>query len=185
MTTTPERYTETEVLSTFIETKNMTLYCHGPIGTRPFEPFFQSLGTRAMLAFVKPHHWATITKDYTNHQHILVLRDPVEQHKHATFLHAMSMYDIVRKRENMFYSTHLRPYLQTVAQAEFDFYIDFSELHKYLIEYEQPQPPAVQTELFFDIGEEVQAFEWIKQNKMKIEIPQWRELLLNGQLQEI
>lgn len=185
MNTAPERYTDDEVLTTYIETKNITIYSHGPIGTKPFEPFFTNVGTRTTLAYVKPHHWAKITKEYTNHTHILLLRDPIQQHKHATFLHAMSMRDIGRKRDNMFYSTHLRPYLGTVAQAEFDFYIDYQELNKYLFEWQTPKPPAVETELFFDIGEEVVAFEYIKQNKMKLEVPQWRELLLHGQLQEI
>lgn len=185
MNTAPERYNDEQVLTTYIETKNITIYSHGPVGTKPFEPFFTNVGTRTMLAYVKPHHWVGITKEYTNHTHILLLRDPVEQHKHATFLHAMSMRDISRKRDNMFYSTHLRPYLATASAAEFDFYMDYQELNKYLFEWQSPKPPAAETGQFFDLGEEITAYEWIKQNKMKLEIPQWRELLMRGQLEEI
>ena len=181
----PVRYNETEVLSTYLETKSIRIYSHGPIGTRPFEPFMKNIGTRTMLAYVKPHHWAHITTEYTNHTHILVLRDPVEQHNHATFLHAMSMRDVVQKRDNMFYSTHLRPHLGTIAQAEFDFYIDYKELNKYLLEWQNPNPPVAETGKFFNLDEELAAFEYIKRNKMRLEVPQWRELLLHGQLNEI
>ena len=183
--TTPERYNLKEVLCTYLETKNITLYAHGPIGTEPIGKFLQKQGSRTMLAYCKPWHWANVTTEYTHHTHILVLRDPVEQHKHATFLHAMSMRDISRKRDNMFYSTHLRPYLATVSTGEFDFYMDYQELNKYLFEWQSPKPPAAETGQFFDLGEEITAYEWIKQNKMKLEIPQWRELLMRGQLEEI
>jgi len=183
--TSPERYNDTNVLPTYVETKNITIYGHGPIGVRPFEAFFKHLGTRTMIAYVKPAHWHKITHDYTNHHHILVLRNPIEQHKHATFLHAMSMRDIKRKRDNMFYHTHLAPYLQTVQSAQFDFYIDFDDLHKYLFEYEQPSPPVADTELFFDISEDMDAYLSIKENKMKLEVAQWRELLMRGQIEEI
>ncbi len=185
MNLAPERYNDDQVLTTYLETKNITIYCHGPIGTKPFEPFFENVGTRTTLAYIKPHHWVGITKEYTNHQHILVLRDPIEQHRHGTFLHAMSMYDTYRKRANMFYSTHLRPYLATVYTAEFDFYISFDELNKYLFEWQQPEPPASETGQFFDLSEDIAAYEWVKKNKMKLEIPQWRELIMRGQLEEI
>lgn len=186
MNATPERYNDTEVLTTYIETKSFTIYSHGPVGTRPFEPFFEQIGTQqTMLAFVKPHHWSAITKDYTNHTHILLLREPEEQHRHATFLHGMSLRDVTRKRDNMFYSTHLRPYLKTVAQSEFDFYINYHDLHKYLLDWQRPEPPVVESSTFFDLGEEIVAYEWIKQNKMILEVPQWRELLMRGQLEEI
>ena len=85
----------------------------------------------------------------------------------------------------MFYHTHLAPYLQTVQSAQFDFYIDFDDLHKYLFEYEQPSPPVADTELFFDISEDMDAYLSIKENKMKLEVAQWRELLMRGQIEEI
>ena len=185
MTNAPERYTNDSVLTTYLETKNITIYSHGPIGIEPFEPFFNNLGTQAMLAFVKPHHWKNITEEYVDHTHILVLRDPVEQHKHGTFLHGMSMHEVGRKRDNMFYSTHLRPHLGTVVNAQFDFYIPFEDLNKYLFEWQMPKPPAVDTSLFFDIREEMVAYDKIRNDKMKIELPQWRELLMRGQLKEI
>jgi len=185
MNRAPERYTDDEVLTTYLETPNITIYSHGPVGIYPFEPFFKNVGTQTMLAYVKPHHWKKITEDYTNHTHILVLRDPIQQHKHGTFLHGMSMHDIGRKRNNMFYSTHLRPYLGTVVDANFDFYIPFEDLNKYLWEWEVPDPPVVETSLFFDIREELDAYEIIKSSKMKLEVPQWRELLMRGQLEEI
>ena len=185
MNSAPERYTSDSVLTTYLETKNITIYSHGPVGIEPFEPFFKNVGTQTMLAFVKPYHWKTITEEYVNHTHILVLRDPVQQHKHGTFLHGMSMHDVVRKRDNMFYSTHLRPRLGTVVNAQFDFYIPFEELNKYLFEWQVPEPPAVETSLFFDIREEMAAYEKIKNDKMKLELPQWRELLMRGQLNEI
>ena len=130
--TTPERYNSKEVLCTYVETKNITLYAHGPVGADPFEEFFLRSGSRAMMAYIKPWHWANLTTEYTWHTHILVLRDPVEQHKHASFLHAMSMDQVQRKRENMFYATHLAPHLKTVSKSEFDFYIPFEKPHKYL-----------------------------------------------------
>ena len=185
MKNAPERYTSHEVLTTYLETKNVTIYSHGPIGVEPFEPFFKNVGTRTMLAFVKPHHWNNITSEYTHHTHILVLRDPLEQHRHAGFLHGMSMHEIGRKRDNMFYSTHLRPHLGTIKTAEFDFYIPFEELNKYLFEWQIPNPPVVETGLMFDLKEEYDAYSYIKENKMKLELPQWRELLMRGQLEEI
>tara|TARA_B100001758_G_C18298920_1_gene551242 strand:+ start:394 stop:954 length:561 start_codon:yes stop_codon:yes gene_type:complete len=185
MNRAPERYTDDQVLTTYLETKNITIYCHGPVGIQPFEPFFKNMGTKAMLAFVKPNHWKLITEEYHHHTHILVLRDPLDQHRHGTFLHGMSMHEVSRKRNNMFYSTHLRPHLGTVANAQFDFYIPFEELNKYLFEWQTPEPPAVETGMFFDIREEMEAYNKIKNDKMKLEIPQWRELLMRGQLEEI
>ena len=81
--TTPERYNLKEVLCTYLETKNITLYAHGPVGTEPIGQFLQKQGSRTMLAYCKPWHWANVTTEYTHHTHILVLRDPVEQHKHG------------------------------------------------------------------------------------------------------
>ena len=71
--TTPERYSEESILTTYLETKNITLYAHGPVGVSIFETFFKNVGTATMLAFVKPYHWTSITHDYTNHTHILIL----------------------------------------------------------------------------------------------------------------
>ena len=141
MTPAPERYTDTQVLTTYLETKNITIYCHGPVGTGVFEDFFQNVGTRTMLAFVKPFHWSKITKDYINHTHILILRDPIETHNHAGYLQGVSLRDINRKRDNMFYSTHLRAYLGEVINAQFDFYIDFAKLNNYLFDYVAPEVP--------------------------------------------
>lgn len=184
--TTPERYNSKEVLCTYVETKNITLYAHGPVGADPFEEFFLRSGSRAMMAYIKPWHWANLTTEYTWHTHILVLRDPVEQHKHASFLHAMSMDQVQRKRENMFYATHLAPHLKTVSKSEFDFYIPFEKLHKYLDnEWQQPSPPAVETGQMFDLGEDIVAYEWIKQNKMELSVDQWNDLVIDGQLQDI
>ena len=90
--TTPERYNSTEVLCTYLETKNITLYAHGPVGTEPIGRNLMHHGSKTMVAYCKPWHWANITTEYAHHTHILVLRDPVEQHKHASFLHAMSMF---------------------------------------------------------------------------------------------
>ena len=184
--TTPERYNSKEVLCTYVETKNITLYAHGPVGADPFEDFFLRSGSRAMMAYIKPWHWANLTSEYTWHTHILVLRDPVEQHKHASFLHAMSMDQVQRKRENMFYATHLAPHLKTVSKGEFDFYIPFEKLHKYLDnEWQQPSPPAVETGQMFDLGEDIVAYEWIKQNKMELSVDKWNDLVIDGQLQDI
>lgn len=185
MNRAPERYTDTQVLSTYAETKNITVYCQGPIGIQPFEPFFENVGTRTTLAFVKPHHWAHICQEYTHHTHILVLRDPIQAHKHASFLHGMSMHEGTRKRDNMFYSTHLRPHLGLVKDAEFDFYIPFERLSKYLLQYEMPAPPIMDTSLLFDVSSEVESYKYIKDNKMELTLPQWRELLMRGQLEEI
>ena len=184
--TTPERYNSVEVLCTYLETKNITLYAHGPVGTEPIGRQLMHHGSRTMVAYCKPWHWANITTEYAHHTHILVLRDPVEQHKRASFLHAMSMDKVQRKRENMFYATHLSPYLKTVSKGEFDFYIPFEKLHKYLDnEWQQPSPPAVETGQMFDLGEEIVAYEWIKQNKMELSVQQWNQLIIDGQLQGI
>ena len=185
MNKAPERYTDDQVLPTYLETKNITVFCQGPIGIYPFEPFFKNVGTRTTLAFVKPFHWKHITEEYTRHTHILVLRDPIDAHKHASFLHGMSLYDITRKRDNMFYATHLRPHLGMVHDANFDFYIPFEKLNKYLFEYQIPEQPPVDSSYLFDMSEELEAYKWIKENKMELEVPQWRELLMRGQLEEI
>ena len=186
MNKAPERYIETEVLATYLETKNITIYCQGPIGIKPFVPFFENLGTTATTAFIKPNHWRTITEDYVEHQHVLILRHPMEAHLHASWLHGMSLHESGRKRDNMFYNTHLRPCLEEVAQAQFDFYIPFEELSHYLLhQYQTPNPPPMVPSVLFDIREEIEAYKYILENKIKMSIPQWRELLLNGQLREI
>jgi hypothetical protein len=183
--TTPERYSEESILTTYLETKNITLYAHGPVGVSIFETFFKNVGTTAMLAFVKPYHWTSITHDYTNHTHILILRDPIDCHNHAAYLQGVSMRDINIKRDNMFYSTHLRPYLGEVINAQFDFYIDFNKMNKYLFDYVAPPSPPGEPVNLFDISEEVRAYNAIKETKMELEVPQWRELIMRGQLESI
>ena len=104
----PERYNDTEVLPTYLETSNLTIYSHGPVGTKCFTDFFKQTGTETTLGYVKPAHWAGVSKAYTNKTHILVLRDPIEQHRHAAWLHGMSIHEADRKRNNMSVSyTHL------------------------------------------------------------------------------
>ena len=45
-----------------------------------------------------------LTNQFEKKEHVLVLRDPMEQHKHAAYLHGMSLHSINQKRDNMFYS---------------------------------------------------------------------------------
>jgi|TARA_R110000744_G_scaffold61238_2_gene126558 hypothetical protein len=187
----PERYRDDGVLSTYAETQNVTIYCHGPIGTSPFEPFFNNLGTRTTLAYVKPFHWKALCNDYIEHTHILILRDPEEAHRHAAYLHGTSMREVHAKRENMFYQTHLQPYLSTLADADFDFYIPFDKLSKFLLSYETPKTTkelfgeAYEGPIMFDIEEERMAYKYITDNKMELNMTQWRQLLITGQLGEI
>ena len=181
----PERYTEDSILTTYLETSNITIYCHGPVGVSIFEDFFTNVGTTAMLAFAKPYHWTGITHDRTNHTHLLVLRDPIQCHNHAAYLQGVSMRDINKKRDNMFYSTHLRPYLGEVINAQFDFYIDYNKLNRYLFDWVEPAIPPGDPVNLFDISEEVDAYNNIKDNKMELEVPQWRELIMRGQLESI
>tara|TARA_Y100000994_G_scaffold175704_1_gene144974 strand:+ start:25 stop:582 length:558 start_codon:yes stop_codon:yes gene_type:complete len=185
MTPAPERYTSDSILTTYLETKNITLYCHGPTGTPIFEDFFKNVGTQTMLAFVKPYHWTSITHDYINHTHILILRDPIESHNHAAYLQGVSMRDINTKRDNMFYSTHLRPYLGEVINAQFDFYIDYRKLGNYLFDYKLPETPPGEPVNLFDISDEIKAYNTIKESKMELQVPQWRELIMRGQLESI
>lgn len=185
MSPAPERYTSENVLTTYLETQNITLYCHGPVGTPVFESFFKNVGTRTTLAFIKPFHWTRITRDYTQHTHILVLRDPIELHNHASYLNGVSMRDINRKRDNMFYATHLRPHLAEALSAEFDFYIDFKKLSSYIFDYVPPELPPGEPVNLFDVSEEVNAYNAIIDTKLELEVPQWRELIMRGQLEEI
>ena len=62
----PERYSADSILTTYLETQNITLYAHGPVGVPIFEDFFKNVGTKTMMAFVKPYHWTSITHDYTS-----------------------------------------------------------------------------------------------------------------------
>ena len=181
----PERYSADSILTTYLETQNITLYAHGPVGIPIFEDFFKNVGTKTMMAFVKPYHWTSITHDYTSHTHILIIRDPLEQHNHGAYLQGVSMRDINTKRDNMFYSTHLRPYLGEVINAQFDFYIDFAKLNNYLFDYVAPEVPPGEPVNLFDIGEEIRAYNAIKETKMELTVPQWRELIMRGQLEEI
>ena len=184
MTNSPERYRDEEVLSTYLETANISIYMHGPIGTDCFSSFFTNEGTRTTLAYVKPNHWKSICSQFERKEHILVLRDPMEQHKHAAYLHGMSLHNVNLKRENMFYYTHLQPHLMTIYNANFDFYIPFEKISQYLLDYQPPDPPHIQRQLY-DITDELTAYEWIKENKMELTIPQWRDLIMRGQLDEI
>ena len=84
----------------------------------------------------------------------------------------------------MFYYTHLQPHLMTIYNANFDFYIPFEKISQYLLDYQPPEPPHIQPQLF-DITDELTAYEWIKENKMELTIPQWRDLIMRGQLDEI
>ena len=48
-----------------------------------------------------------------------------------------------------------------------------------------PDVPPGEPVSLFDISEEVRAYNAIKETKMELEIPQWRELIMRGQLEEI
>ena len=182
--TAPERYTDNEVLPTYLETSNLTIYCHGPVGVRAFTNFFKQTGTETTLGYVKPAHWAGVSKAYTNKTHILVLRNPLEQHKHAAWLHGMSIHEADRKRNNMFYHTHLAPHLTLVRHAEFDFFIDFNHLKQFIFDYEPPAEPQFSGQLL-GLEDELDAYAWIRNNKMELKVSQWRELIMRGQLETI
>lgn len=182
--TTPERYTDNEVLPTYLETSNLTIYCHGPVGVRAFTNFFKQTGTETTLGYVKPAHWAGVSKAYTNKTHVLVLRNPLEQHKHAAWLHGMSIHEADRKRNNMFYHTHLAPHLALVRHAEFDFFIDFNHLKQFVFDYEPPAEPQFSGQLL-GLEDELDAYAWIRNNKMELKVSQWRELIMRGQLETI
>ena len=180
----PERYNDTEVLPTYLETSNLTIYSHGPVGTKCFTDFFKQTGTETTLGYVKPAHWAGVSKAYTNKTHILVLRDPIEQHRHAAWLHGMSIHEADKKRHNMFYHTHLAPHLTLTKFAEFDFYIDFNKIGKYIFDYQPPAQPTFDGQLM-GLEDELDAYNWIKDNKMELKVSQWREIIMRGQLETI
>ena len=182
--TASERYTDNEVLPTYLETSNLTIYCHGPVGVRAFTNFFKQTGTETTLGYVKPAHWAGVSKAYTNKTHVLVLRNPLEQHKHAAWLHGMSIHEADRKRNNMFYHTHLAPHLALVRHAEFDFFIDFNHLKQFVFDYEPPAEPQFSGQLL-GLEDELDAYSWIRNNKMELKVSQWRELIMRGQLETI
>ena len=182
--TAPERYTDNEVLPTYLETSNLTIYCHGPVGVSAFTNFFKQTGTETTLGYVKPAHWAGVSKAYTNKTHVLVLRNPLEQHKHAAWLHGMSIHEADRKRNNMFYHTHLAPHLALVRHAEFDFFIDFNHLKQFVFDYEPPAEPQFSGQLL-GLEDELDAYSWIRNNKMELKVSQWRELIMRGQLETI
>ena len=182
--TAPERYTDNEVLPTYLETSNLTIYCHGPVGVRAFTNFFKQTGTETTLGYVNPAHWAGVSKAYTNKTHVLVLRNPLEQHKHAAWLHGMSIHEADRKRNNMFYHTHLAPHLALVRHAEFDFFIDFNHLKQFIFDYEPPAEPQFSGQLL-GLEDELDAYSWIRNNKMELKVSQWRELIMRGQLETI
>ena len=182
--TAPERYTDNEVLPTYLETSNLTIYCHGPVGVRAFTNFFKQTGTETTLGYVKPAHWAGVSKAYTNKTHVLVLRNPLEQHKHAAWLHGMSIHEADRKRNNMFYHTHLAPHLALVRHAEFDFFIDFNHLKQFVFDYEPPAEPQFSGQLL-GLEDELDSYSWIRNNKIELKLSQWRELIMRGQLETI
>ena len=180
----PERYNDNEIISTYLETSNITVYCHGPVGTRVFTNFMEQTGTQTTLGFVKPYMWAGLTKVLTDRTHILVLRDPVEQHAHAAYLHGVSIHEVNRKRENMFYHTHLAPHLAAAHIAEFDFYIPFEKLGEFLFDYEAPAAPIFSSQLI-GLEDELDAYNYIQENKMELKVSQWRDLIMRGQLDSI
>ena len=184
MQQSPERYNDEEILPTYLETAAISIYCHGPVGTAVFKDFFKKSGTQTTLAFVKPHHWCGLTQHQSSKTHLLVLRDPIQQHRHAAWLHGMSIHEVNRKRENMFYHTHLAPHLSIARHGEFDFYIDFDKLSRFLFDYEPPREPILDTQML-DQRDELDAYEWIKENKMELNTAQWRDLILRGQLEGI
>ena len=171
-------------MPTYLETSNLTIYCHGPVGVRAFTNFFKQTGTETTLGYVKPAHWAGVSKAYTNKTHVLVLRNPLEQHKHAAWLHGMSIHEADRKRNNMFYHTHLAPHLALVRHAEFDFFIDFNHLKQFVFDYEPPAEPQFSGQLL-GLEDELDAYAWIRNNKMELKVSQWRELIMRGQLETI
>lgn len=185
MMISPERYRDKEVLNTYLETSNLTLYMHGPVGVRIFEDFFLNVGIKTTLAFIKPFHWQKLTRQFIEKEHVLILRDPMEQHQHAAYLNAMSINKINQKRDNMFYHTHLQPHLMTVYKADFDFYIPFEKLKAFMINHTPPHTPAMASGQLFDLADEVTAYEYIKENKMELTVPQWRDLIMRGQLEKI
>ena len=85
----------------------------------------------------------------------------------------------------MFYATHLRPHLAEALSAEFDFYIDFKKLSSYIFDYVPPELPPGEPVNLFDVSEEVNAYNAIIDTKLELEVPQWRELIMRGQLEEI
>ncbi len=184
----PERYDSRTVLTTYIETGNLSIYCHGPTGIQPFEEFFTSMGMSCTTAFIKPFHWETLTHNAPHKTHILVMRNPLEQHHHGAYLHAISMRQGQQKRDNMFYHTHLQPHLPVIQESAFDFYISYENLGHYLPDWRQPaEPPYGETGkvVLFDISREINTYEDIKKDKMELQVPQWRELIIHGQLDEI
>ena len=184
----PERYNEVEPLRTYIETSAFTIYGHGPIGINPFAHLFKTIGFQSTIAFIKPWHWERLIDAYPNKQHILLLRNPQEQHWHGAYLHAVSANQSMQKRNNLFYNTHLQPYLPVIEECSFDFYIPLEELNKFCPDYISPsKPPYEETGKvqLFDLKREINTYERIKENKMKLEVSHFRELIIHGQLQEI
>ena len=185
----PERNNEGEVLKTIIETGNITIYSHGPTGVKGFQDYFYSLGfNHIQEAFIKPFHWEQITKTHVGRTHILVLRDPVEAHHHAAYLHAVSMRQGQQKRNNMFYNTHLQPYMPVILDSLFDFYIPYEKLQDFIPTYEYAPIPAYSEKgklQLFDLQREINTYKLIKETKIELQPPQWRELLISGQLDEI
>tara|TARA_B100000927_G_scaffold20911_1_gene15971 strand:- start:4720 stop:5274 length:555 start_codon:yes stop_codon:yes gene_type:complete len=184
MINSPERYNDTEILPTYLETSNLTIYSHGPIGTKVFKDFFKNTGTETTLGFVKPHHWTGLTRAYTDKTHVLVIRHPNDQHRHAAWLHGISIHEVNVKRENMFYHTHLAPHLTMTQHAEFDFYIRHDKLAQYIFDYEPPATPVYEGQLISQ-ADELDAYYNILDNKMELKVPQWRDLIMRGQLETI
>lgn len=183
MGTVARFYSDDAPVRTYLETHNLTIYAQGPTGVEPFADFFKKTGTQATLAFAKPFHWVQITKKYFKHTHILVIQEPVKHHLASSAIHIKTMPMVERKRNNLFYYTHLAPYLSTCSIGEFDHYIHYDKLEKYLFDWEKPQVEKGPN--LFDVSQELEAYKWIKSNKMSIDTKQWRELIMRGQLEEI
>ena len=75
-----------------------------------------------------------------------------------------------------------------IEECSFDFYIPLEELNKFCPDYIHPsKPPYGETGKvqLFDLKREINTYERIKENKMKLEVSHFRELIIHGQLQEI
>lgn len=176
-------YNEDAPVQTYLETSTLSIYCQGPTGVEPFIDFFKQIGMKCLIAYVKPFHWNTITARDINKTHLLVIRDPYPHHRESSGIHTKSTNKIEQKRNTMFYQANLQPTLGTLMHAEFDHYINYERLKEYIFDWEYPtvQPGPE----LFSVIKEIESYDWIKENKMELEIPQWRELIMRGQLEAV
>ena len=84
----------------------------------------------------------------------------------------------------MFYHTHIMPHLAVAQTAQFDFYIRYDKLAQYIFDYEQPATPTFDARLI-GLEDELDAYYSILENKMELQVPQWRDLIMRGQLETI